>query len=138
MAIKEDFQHPYKRSRQREEILSVLKSTKEHPTAAMIYEAARKKIPNLSLGTVYRNLDVLETMGLLKPIRNGHAHDRYDGDVSPHYHLICDVCGAVLDLPMSYRKDLDTDAAKLGFTIRDHRLDFHGLCPACAKKKRKA
>lgn len=137
MDIMEDNKRARKHSRQRDEVLSILQSTKDHPTAATIYAAARKKIPNISLGTVYRNLDVLETMGLLKPIRNGHCHDRYDGDTSPHYHLICDSCGAVLDMPMSYRPDLDQDAAKAGFMIRDHRLDFHGLCPDCALGEKK-
>ncbi len=122
-----------KRSRQREEILSVLRSTKEHPTAAILHAAARKRIPRLSLGTVYRNLEVLEEMGLVLHIRNGNSQDRFDGDVSPHYHFVCDSCGAVLDVRMPYRPELDEAAAKEGFRIRGHRLDFHGTCPACSK-----
>lgn len=122
-----------KRSRQREEILAVLRSTKEHPTAAMLHTAARKSIPRLSLGTVYRNLDVLEELGLVLHIRNGNAQDRFDGNVSPHYHFVCDVCGVVMDMPLPYRTDLDVAAAKEGFKIRGHRLDFHGTCPACSR-----
>lgn len=122
-----------KRSRQREEILAVLRSTKEHPTAAILHAAARKRIPRLSLGTVYRNLEVLEEMGLVLHIRNGNSQDRFDGDVSPHYHFVCDSCGAVLDVRIPYRPELDEAASKEGFRIRGHRLDFHGTCPACSK-----
>ncbi|HOX12999.1 MAG TPA: transcriptional repressor [Spirochaetia bacterium] len=129
----EGIERSRKRSRQREEILAVLRSTKEHPTAAMLHTAARRRIPRLSLGTVYRNLDVLEEMGLVLHIRNGNAQDRFDGDVSPHYHFVCDACGAVLDMPLPYRPELDEAAAREGFRVRGHRLDFHGTCPACSK-----
>ena len=121
-----------KRSRQRELILAILRSTKEHPTAASIYSEAKRSIPRLSLGTVYRNLDVLEEQGLLLRIRNGNNQDRYDGDISRHYHFICESCGAVLDIPMKYMPELDAEASRYGFVVRGHRLDFHGLCPKCA------
>lgn len=130
----ETIERTRKRSRQREEILRVLQATKEHPTAARLHAAVRERIPRLSLGTVYRNLEVLEEMGLVLHIRNGNAQDRFDGEVSPHYHFICDSCGAVSDLPTPYRQDLNEIAAQPGFQIFGHRLDFHGLCPSCGNK----
>ena len=129
----ENIERTRKRSRQREEILAVLRSTKEHPTAAMLYNAARRRIPKLSLGTVYRNLDVLEELGLLRHIRNGNAQDRFDGDVTRHYHFVCDTCGTVLDMPLPYRPDIDEAACTSGFLVHGHRLDFHGTCPSCSK-----
>ena len=81
----------------------------------MIHSAARKRIPKLSLGTVYRNLEVLEQQGLLLHIRNGNGQDRFDGDFSPHYHFVCDSCGAVLDMPMRYKPDLNEIAARYRF-----------------------
>ncbi|HSV56178.1 MAG TPA: transcriptional repressor [Magnetospirillaceae bacterium] len=130
----EEIQNTRKRSRQREEILDVLRSSKEHPTAAMLHAAARKRVPRLSLGTVYRNLDVLKEMGLVTHIPNGKAQDRFDGDVSPHYHFICDVCAAVSDITLPYRQELDEAASQAGFQVRGHSLDFHGSCSACLKR----
>ncbi len=100
----------------------------------MIFEAVREKIPRISLGTVYRNLEVLEEQGLLLHLRNGNGKDRFDGDTSPHYHFICDACGSVFDVSLDYQPRLDEAAAREGFRIRGHRIDFHGLCPDCAGK----
>jgi Fur family peroxide stress response transcriptional regulator len=75
-------------------------STKEHPSAEMIYDELKKIEPNLSLGTVYRNLKLLEDLGMVKKVTNINNVERYDAITSDHIHFVCDKCGAVMDLPM--------------------------------------
>ena len=87
-----------KYSRQREAIKSYLVSRHDHPTADMVYTAIRKIYPNISLGTVYRNLTLLEEQGDIIKISCGENSDRFDGRTDPHYHIICRECGCVEDL----------------------------------------
>jgi Fe2+ or Zn2+ uptake regulation protein len=125
----------FKRSRQRERILSLLHSTKSHPTAAWIYESLKPEMPDLSLGTVYRNLKILEIQGKLQVLHSGSGFDRFDGDIRPHYHLLCTRCGAVEDVDLPVQHELEEKAkALLGHRISGHRLDFFGLCTNCARK----
>lgn len=85
---------------QRREILNVLKNTTLHPTAEWIYEEVRKVRPDISLGTVYRNLKVLRDQGKILELHDG-IKSRYDGTIDPHAHFICDTCGGIKDLPFS-------------------------------------
>jgi Fur family peroxide stress response transcriptional regulator len=125
----------FKRSRQRDSILSLLHSTKSHPTAAWIYESLKPEMPDLSLGTVYRNLKILELQGKLQVLHSGSGFDRFDGDTRPHYHLLCTQCGAVEDVDLPVQHELEEKAkALLGHRISGHRLDFFGLCINCAAK----
>lgn len=125
----------FKRSRQRDRILSLLHSTKSHPTASWIYESLKPEMPDLSLGTVYRNLKILELQGKLQVLHSGSGFDRFDGDTRPHYHLICTRCGAVEDLDLPFQTDLDYRAKeRFGNRISGHRLDFFGLCNDCYQK----
>ena len=87
-------------SRQREEIVHFLKTRKDHPTADVVYENVRKEFPNISLGTVYRNLTLLSDMGELLRLRVGDGMDHFDATTEPHYHFICHGCGRVIDLEM--------------------------------------
>lgn len=117
-----------KYSRQRDVILTILRGTKEHPTAERLYEEAKKEIPNISLGTVYRNLRLLvehgEVLELITP-----TCSRFDGDVSEHYHFTCRACGRVLDLPP---EAVTKPSATLdGYRIDSCRIEFGGLCPDC-------
>lgn len=126
----------FKRSRQRDRILSLLHSTKMHPTAGWIYESLKLEMPDLSLGTVYRNLKILEMQGKLQVLHSGSGFDRFDGDVHPHYHLICTTCGAVEDVDLPIQSELEQKAKALsGQRINGHRLDFFGLCTRCADQK---
>jgi Fur family ferric uptake transcriptional regulator len=118
---------------QRKVILQELRAVKTHPTADEVYTLVRKKIPRISLGTVYRNLEVLSSLGLILKLENAGCQRRYDGDVSPHHHIRCDVCGKVgdiFDVPdiSEVEKGLDTD-----FQITGHILEFSGICPECRK-----
>lgn len=123
----------YKRSRQRQRILSVLQGTKTHPTAAWLYETLKSEFPDLSLGTVYRNLGILQEQGLVQVLRSGSAFDRFDANTATHYHCICRSCGKVEDVEMPINLELEKEAAQyLGHPVEGHRLDFYGLCVQCA------
>lgn len=88
-----------KYSRQREAIKNYLAGRKDHPTADMVYTAIREVYPNISLGTVYRNLTLLAKQGEISKISCGENSDRFDIRTDPHYHFICETCGRVEDLP---------------------------------------
>jgi Fur family peroxide stress response transcriptional regulator len=126
----------YKRSRQRERLLELLRSTKEHPTATWLYDRLKAEFPDLSLGTVYRNLGVLRDQGLLRVLAAGSTFDRFDADTSTHYHFLCERCGAVEDLPLPPDCEIELKAAAGTLRIvRGHRIDVFGLCEACAIKE---
>ncbi len=121
-------------SRQREEILKILKDTKSHPTADWIYSQAKKKIPKLSLGTVYRNLNNFHQEGAIRKLRLGTPFDHFDADTSPHQHFICKRCGKVYDLFMNLEKDLKAMAEReKKFRIERVEVEFHGICLNCLK-----
>ncbi len=120
-------------SKQREEIAKFLKSDKTHPSAMKIYEQVRKKLPNISLGTVYRNLASLEQEGEIISVSVGDGTDRFDGDTSPHIHLICRKCLSVTDVSLSgdFGKMLATEN---GFLPDSSVYTVYGLCKNCARK----
>ncbi len=122
-------------SRQRELIYQAVLGSREHPTAEMVYQWLKPANPNLSLGTVYRNLNLLAEEGLL--IRMPFLADRYDGDTHPHTHFLCESCGRLLDMELEYDVELDVAAAasEPGLRIHGHSLTFRGLCPQCAEKE---
>ncbi len=90
----------YRKSKQRQKILGILKSTKSHPPASWIYDKLKPEFPSLGLGNVYRNLSILVERGCLQELKFGSTFDRYDGKVNPHYHFICESCGAIKDIEM--------------------------------------
>ena len=87
-----------KHSRQRDCIRDFLANRCDHPTAETVYLNVRKEFPNISLGTVYRNLSLLTKLGEIRKLSTGIGPDRFDGNISPHYHIFCTECGNVLDL----------------------------------------
>lgn len=125
-----------KYSRQREEIKAYLASRKDHPTADSVYMAIRRQIPNISLGTVYRNLTMLVDTGEITRLRVGDGVDRFDYDTSPHYHFVCTGCGSVIDLDMQ-NIDSILQLAGAGFDgkIAGHITYFYGICGSCCKKE---
>lgn len=120
-------------SRQRESIKEYLASTKEHPTADTVYMNIKKIYPNVSLGTVYRNLNQLEEQGEILKLSYGTS-DRFDGNPEPHVHFICSTCSSVSDLEID-AKSLEhvNDMASAGFNgrIQGHSIHFFGICPHC-------
>ena len=121
-----------KYSRQREAIKNFLMTRKDHPTADVVYDNVRKEFPNISLGTVYRNLTLLSDMGELLRLRVGDGMDHFDADTSPHYHFICNKCGSVIDLEME-SIDYITEIAEKNFDgrITGHSTYFYGICGSC-------
>lgn len=124
-----------KYSRQREEIKKYLSTRKDHPSADAVYTAIRRTMPNISLGTVYRNLTLLSETGEILRLRLGDGIDHFDYDTSPHHHFVCTECGAVSDLSM---ESLDSvmEAAQKNFSgkIDGYVTYFHGSCSDCCKK----
>lgn len=123
---------PIKYSHQREAIVDYLKSTKAHPTAETVYENIRLIIPNISLGTVYRNLNQLADCGRILRLCCDGKNVHYDGFTHPHCHFMCEVCGSVLDMDMDFSSELINKAKKSSEnTIKDVSIVFSGVCEAC-------
>ena len=123
-----------KYSRQREAIKEYLSHTKEHPTADTVYMSIRNTHPNISLGTVYRNLNLLAEQGEILKINCQDGSDRFDGNPKPHYHFICKECGRVLDIEMESIDHIDKIAgAGFGGKVEGHVTYFYGLCPNCTR-----
>ena len=116
-----------KRSKQRDMIMAFLMGRKDHPTADTVYMNVRLENPNISLGTVYRNLTQLSDMGEIQRLRLGEGVDRFDADTSPHYHFVCSDCGSVIDLDMPSIENIIT-IADAGFdgAVAGHMTYFYG------------
>ena len=124
-----------KYSRQREAIKEFMMTRMDHPTADIVYMNVRKEFPNISLGTVYRNLTLLSDMGELLRLRVGDGVDHFDATTTPHYHFICTDCGAVTDLELPIMHSIDTVADEsFGGRIDGHVTYFYGTCEHCLKK----
>lgn len=125
-----------KYSRQREAIKEYLAHTREHPTADTVYMSIREDFPNISLGTVYRNLNLLVDMGDIIKIPSADGGDRFDGDASPHYHFFCASCGKVIDLNLNNIDQIIQIASEqFDGIIESHETIFHGKCPDCLHKE---
>jgi len=119
-------------SKQKEAILRLVKGTTSHPTADWVYERVRREIPNISLGTVYRDLRVLQQEGKILELHLPGTISRFDGRTENHYHFRCEQCGRVFDLDESVDKENDKKVArKTGFKVSYHNLEFRGLCQDC-------
>lgn len=124
----------YKKSKQRDSILSLLRETGIHPSADWIYEKLKNEFKNLSMGTVYRNLGILIEQGLIKKIDFGSTFDRYEANVSRHYHFICEKCGSISDLEMPFDDRLNETVENYGkFKVNHHRIEFYGECESCRR-----
>lgn len=124
-----------KRSRQRDKIFQVLRSTTSHPTAEWVHEHVREQIPRVSLGTIYRNLHILTAQGKIRELDFGEGIRRYDATVDQHYHFVCERCGTVKDLSVAPQNDIhDRVRDIVRGVIKSHRLDFFGVCFDCLAK----
>jgi Fur family ferric uptake transcriptional regulator len=119
-------------TRQREVVLDLIRSTMDHPTADWVYRRARRRLPRISLGTVYRNLKQLAEAGLIREIQAGGQELRFDGNIGPHHHARCLACGRVEDLDVPFDTRREQDAARvLDFEVVAHHVEVQGLCAAC-------
>lgn len=121
-------------TKQRRLILDELRRQNTHPTADVIYEQVRKKMPKISLGTVYRNLEILTALGEIQTLELSGSQKRYDGVPNKHYHIRCLHCGRMDNAPIAPLQRLEDELyASTVYTIMGHRLEFLGLCPECSK-----
>ena len=111
-----------------------MRETDTHPTANWLYARLRRSFPDLSMGTVYRNLAVLAEQWLVSRIDFGSTFDRFDANTQHHYHFICDICGAIIDLevPVDESLNLRVRAASRR-EARRHDIQFRGICEKCAR-----
>lgn len=123
-------------TRQKKIILDVLRAVNTHPTAEWIYQEAKQQIPGLSLGTVYRNLNLLRDNGEIMELNYGSSQSHFDGNAANHYHFQCRHCGEVFDLEFPLIKNIETKASGFdGHRIEGHRLEFYGLCKTCLSRQ---
>jgi Fur family ferric uptake transcriptional regulator len=117
-------------------ILEELKKVTSHPTADEVYEMVRQVLPHISLGTVYRNLEILSETGVIQKLEMAGTQKRFDGNAMNHYHIRCMGCGRVDDLPMEPIQEVENYARGVGgYKILGYRIEFVGLCPECLKEQ---
>jgi Fe2+ or Zn2+ uptake regulation protein len=122
-------------TRQRKIILEELQKVNTHPSADEIYEMVRLRLPRISLGTVYRNLEILSELGKIQKLQLSGALKRFDWDTSKHYHIRCVRCNRVDDAPIAPLNQIEDELYESTvFEIIGHNLEFVGLCPECSKK----
>jgi Fur family ferric uptake transcriptional regulator len=125
----------YRMTRQREVILEEIRRAKVHPSADEVYEMVRKRLPRISLGTVYRNLDILSELGEIQKLELGGDIKRFDWDPKKHYHVRCLQCGRVDNAPIAPLREIEDELyGTTVYTIIGHRLEFEGLCPRCTRE----
>ena len=124
-----------KHFRKRDAILTCLRNTDTHPGADWVYEQVKREIPDISLATVYRNLALFKSQGLIQSVATVNGVERFDGNTEPHVHFICTGCTKILDLPqMEVPVTLSNQAAEqTGSQITTCQLSFTGLCGDCQK-----
>ncbi len=117
---------------QRKVVLDELQRSFSHPTADELFVNVRKKIPHISLATVYRTLETLEKVGLARKITIDSNQMRFDGNVEDHYHITCVQCGKVDDIPSSAIKKVDVKAGDIeGYAVTGYQIHFYGICENC-------
>ena len=124
-----------KHFRKRDAILAYLRQTDEHPSAEAVYAGLKTVMPDVSLGTVYRNLALFKEQGLIQSLGSVRGVERFDGNIEPHVHFICNDCGKVTDLhQMQVPGELTETATKLaGARVTQCQLTFRGQCGACGE-----
>ncbi|HJC06118.1 MAG TPA: transcriptional repressor [Candidatus Enterocloster excrementipullorum] len=130
-----------KYSRQRESIKASLMCRHDHPTADALYASIREEFPNISLGTVYRNLNLLVETGEIRRISCGDGADHFDGNTDEHYHFMCRECGRIYDMQLEAAAALrELDSTAQGYApgvIDSHSVMFFGRCQDCIQKSEK-
>lgn len=124
-----------KNFRKRNAILHYLQSVTNHPSAEMVFTHLKQEIPDLSMGTVYRNLSLFKAQGLATSVATVKGVERFDGNTDPHVHFICSACDAVIDLmEMEVPQELQAAAESCcGGSVEDCHLSFTGVCRDCLK-----
>jgi len=121
-------------TRQRTVILEAVHSACGHPTADEVYDQVRRSMPGVSLATVYRNLELLASRGMIRSVQVGGSQMRFDRRTGEHYHVRCECCGAISDVTLPPQDQLDRQVrCSDSFDITGHRLEFTGICSRCRR-----
>ena len=126
---------PLKLTKQRQIILEELQKVCSHPSADEVYALVRRRLPRISLGTVYRNLEVLAEAGLIQKLALAGSQKRFDGTVENHYHIRCLKCGRVDDVALELLTLGEAANFLNGYQCVGHRLEFFGICPYCQEEQ---
>lgn len=118
-----------RKSKQRDAVLQYVKSSTEHPTADMVYEAVKRSIPNISLGTVYRNLSQLVDEGFISVVETSDKKVHYEGNLNDHIHLLCKHCCNITDVFM--KNEAPDVFSETGFIIESQKTVYYGICKEC-------
>lgn len=126
-----------RQSKKRDAMLTLLQGSRDHPSADGIYKRLKQSYPDLSLGTVYRNLGQLCAQGLVRRVGTVNGQERYDGRTCPHSHFICNRCGSVVDLPQLSPGEgcVEQLSVQYGFTVEGCEFIVRGLCPDCTSRE---
>ena len=135
--MNQDALEKFRMTRQRRVILEELAKVSTHPTADEVHRMVRRRLPRVSLGTVYRNLEILSGRGMILKLDGVGSQRRYDGDTKDHLHVRCLGCGRVDDLPVGPCADIEKKVrAGTDYEIVGYSLNFIGYCPRCARRRR--
>lgn len=129
-------------TKQRKLILEELRKVKNHPTAYEVYERVKNFMPQISLGTVYRNLEILSSSGIINRLDMAQGQRRFDATIQDHHHIRCVSCGRVDDIPLNTVRDLtniiDIVGETSGYEVLGCGIDLRGMCPVCKKETPKS
>lgn len=120
-------------SKKRQMILDTIKSTNSHPSAKWVYETLKEDIPDLSLGTVYRNINLFKEQGHVIAVANVDGEERIDGDTSPHAHFVCEKCGCIYDIPATHTCMDEKGCIMQGCKTHRTILTYYGICGGCTE-----
>lgn len=126
----------FRMTSQRRTILEELKGAMTHPTADEVYQRVRRRLPRISLGTVYRNLETLAARGIIRKLDVPGGQRRFDFNPELHYHVRCVHCGTVRDVAL--RAPVSPDQVLKdpgGFEVVGVKMEFLGICPACRPRQ---
>ena len=122
---------PQRRTRQLAAVYAVVSAAHDHPTAETVHARVRRKLPHVSLGTVYRNLQKLAATQQVRVVQLADRIARYDGMLEAHDHFLCERCGLVTDLLRSGTRPDASALRRAGYAVEGHALTFYGCCPKC-------
>ena len=130
-------EHGLTGTHQRQILYRALAESDDHPSPEALYERVKRKIPAISLGTVYRNIKLFREIGLLKEPTPLHELSRLDANLSDHHHLICRSCGSITDLPAEQVESVHfREGIPSGFKIERYEIEILGLCRLCGAKSK--
>ncbi len=116
-------------SKQRDAVLNVLRTSYDHPTADMVYERVKEKMPNISLGTVYRNLGQLHNEGIISVVESSDKKVHYEGNLEDHIHFLCKKCDVITDV--FCKSEVPSIFNDMGYEVENHKTVYYGICKGC-------